>query len=82
MCKNKKKQLFPPCYLVALKSVTIPYLNRVISQARNNFVIVVLKTVHALGILGSTIDSLQIVIARTPVVLNRIDVLRMTLKSD
>lgn len=55
--------------------MTIPYLNRVISQARNNLVVVVLETVHALGILGTAIDSLQIVVARTPIVLDHIDVL-------
>lgn len=55
--------------------MTVPNLYRVITQAGNYLVVVILKAIDALGILGTAIDSLQVVIARTPVVLDRIDVL-------
>jgi hypothetical protein len=56
--------------------VTIPNLYRVISEPGNDLVIVVLETVDALGILGPAIDSLQVVVAAAPVVLDRVDVLQ------
>jgi hypothetical protein len=55
--------------------VTIPDLYRVIAETGNDLVVVVLETVDSLGILRSTVDSLQVVVARAPVVLDRVNVL-------
>lgn len=56
--------------------MTVPNLDGVVPQTGHNLVVVVLKTVNALGILGSAIDSLQVVVAGAPVVFDRVDVLR------
>lgn len=57
--------------------MTVPNLDGVVPQTGHNLVVVVLKTVNALGILGSAIDSLQVVVAGAPVVFDRVDVLRI-----
>lgn len=61
--------------LAALERVAVPDFDGVVPQAGHDFVIVVLQTVHALGVLRSAVYSLQVVVAGAPVGLDRFDVL-------
>merc|ERR1719234_2403413 len=61
--------------LVLLQSLSIPHLDGVVPQARDNLGVVILKAVNSFAVLASAVDSLQVVFSTPPVVLNSVNVL-------
>ena len=59
----------------ACQAVSVPHLNGVISETRNDFLIVILEAIDAFGIFTATIYSLEVMFATSPIVLNGINVL-------
>ena len=55
--------------------LTLPaYLDGVISQTRDDLVIVVLKAINSFAVFTSAVDALEIVSSYSPIVLNGVDV--------
>ncbi len=62
-------------HLRAGKGVAVPHLDGVVAQPRDDLGLVVLEAVDTLGVLRTAVDSLQVVLATPPVVLDRVNVL-------
>lgn len=62
-------------HLYTLQGISVPYLDGVISEAGDYFVVVVLQAVDPLAVLAAAVDALQVVAAHAPVVLDGVDVL-------
>lgn len=52
----------------------IPHLDGVVSQARHDFLVVILKAINALGILRSAVYPLKIMLATPPIVFDGFNV--------
>ena len=58
------------------QTLAIPHLDGVISQTRNDFLIVVLEAIDTFGIFTTAIDSLKVVFATSPVTFNGLNILK------
>ena len=61
---------------LAGKRVAIPHLDSVVSQTRDNFLIVVLQAIDTFGIFTTAIDPLEVVFATSPVTFNGLNILK------
>ena len=53
-----------------IRYLSVPHLDGVVPQAGDNLGVVVLEAVNSFAVLASAVDSLQVVLATPPVVLN------------
>lgn len=60
---------------LAGKRVAIPHLDSVVSQTRDNFLIVVLQAIDTFGIFTAAINALKVVLAAPPIILYGLNVL-------
>lgn len=61
-------------YFYALQSISVPNFNSIISETGNDLLIIVLQAVDAFRILASTIYSLKIETAHSPIVIYTVDI--------
>ena len=53
-----------------LKYLSVPHLDRVVPQARDDLGVIVLEAVNSFAVLTAAVDSLKVVLPAPPVVLN------------
>ena len=57
------------------RSISIAHLDGIVSQSRDNFVVVILKAIDPFAILAATVDSLKVKSSHPPIVFYGVNIL-------
>ena len=60
---------------LTVQILSIPHFNSIVSQTRDNFLVIILKAIDTFGIFTAAINALKVVLAAPPIILYGLNVL-------
>ena len=61
---------------LTVQILSIPHFNSIVSQTRDNFLVIILKAIDTFGIFTTAIDPLEVVFATSLVTFNGLNILK------